>query len=135
MAKLVFTNAYVSVAGVDLSDHVHQFTLSEEAAEVESTAFGVGWRERLGGLKTGSITIGFHQDFATSSVEATIGGLLGGTVAVIVQANGSTAGTANPKYSMTALVTSLQPVGGAVGDLLTSDVTWPTTGTVTKAFA
>jgi hypothetical protein len=129
MAKLVFTNAYVSVAGTDLSDHVAQVVWTETAAEVGSTAFGTGYEERLGGLKSASVQLQFHQDFAAASVHATIGGLLGGTAAVIVRPNGSSAGTANPGRTGVFLVSTLTPIGGAVGDLLTQDITWNSTGT------
>jgi hypothetical protein len=36
---------------------------------------------------------------------------------------------------MTALVTGWNPINGAVGELNTVDVSWPVSGTITKAVA
>ena len=127
MAVVVFLNPSISINGTALSDHVTAFTLTVEAADVETTAFGTGWRSRKGGLKDGSVQIDFNQDFAASSVNATIAPLLGSYATVVASdtTSGTCAGTA------VCLVTSVTPLGGAVGDLLTQSVTWPTSGTVT----
>ncbi|NBW21891.1 MAG: radical SAM protein, partial [Caulobacteraceae bacterium] len=72
MAKLVFTNAYITVNGVDFSDHIASVEISQSADEIETTAFGTaGWRSRVAGLKDGSVKLDWHQDFA-SSVDATL---------------------------------------------------------------
>lgn len=135
MARIVLTNAGVVIGGVDLSDHVAQVELNRTFDEVETTAFGDGGRTRVAGLEDSSLTLSFHQDFAGASVEATIAPLVGGTTAFQIYANGTTVGTANPRYSGTVLVTEWSPIAGSVGDLLTADVTWPVSGTVTKATA
>ena len=128
MAKVVLTNQLtVTVNGVNLSDHVAAFSVAVESAEVEDTALGSGWRTRLGGLKSGSVSISFHTDYTASSVNATLGPLLGslGTVVASGTLGGTTvAGTA------VCLIQSLTPIGGAIGDLMTQDVTWVTSGTV-----
>jgi hypothetical protein len=133
MAKLIFINAFVSVAGTDLSDHVASVTWNETAAEVSANAFGSGYEDRLGGLKSASVQISFHQDFAASSVYQTLTGLLGTSTTVIVRPNGTSGGTANPGRTGSFLVSTLTPVGGAVGDLLTQDITWNSTGTFGSA--
>ena len=90
MAKIVLTNAYVSVGGVDLSDAISSVSLSTTSDSVETTAFGsTAARTRVGGLADNSVTLEFHQDFATSEVEQTIYPLLGTTTTVIINANGS----------------------------------------------
>jgi hypothetical protein len=134
MPQLVLTNTRVTINSVDLTDHVTSVTLDLSADEVETTAFGDNARKRIGGLQDNSVTIDFQQDYAVSNVEATIYPLLGSTTTVVVLPNGTAAATANPRYTFTALVTEWQPVNGAVGDLATASVTWPISGTVTKAF-
>ena len=134
MAKIVLTNAYVSVGGVDLSDAISSVSLSTTRDSVETTAFGsTAARTRVGGLADNSVTLEFHQDFATSEVEQTIYPLLGTTTTVIINANGSSTTTTNPSYTFTALVTEWTPVNGAVGELATASVTWPISGAITKA--
>lgn len=135
MAKLVLTNAAVSIASVDVSSYVASVTVTSSAAEVETTSFASGGAvTRVGGLVDNSISIDFHQDY--SAVETLVYPLIGGTAAIVVRPNGTgTASTANPSYTMTALITEWTPVNGAVGELATASVTWPVSGAITKAVA
>lgn len=133
MARLVLTNAYITVNGVNLSDHIASVTLTTTDDVVETTAFGDTARTRMAGLRDNSVALEFHQDYATSNVEATIYPLLGTTTTVVVKPNGGTTGADNPSYTMTALVSEWQPLNGAVGELATASVTWPISGTITKA--
>lgn len=97
MARIVLTNAYISVGGVDLSDLVASVTLNSTFDVVETTAFAsTAVKTRVAGLADNSITLEFHQDFATGEVEQTIYPLLGTAASVIVKPNGSTTGAQNP---------------------------------------
>ena len=106
-----------------------------EAAELETTAFGGTFRERIAGLKTGSITLNFYQDFAASQVDATLWPLLGSNATVVVKPTSSTASATNPAFTAVCLVTQYTPFSSSVGDIATVSVTWPTTGTVSRATA
>ena len=133
MAKIVLTDAKVSIGTVDLSDCVTSIDYTQEADDKETTTFGAagGWRTRVGGLKQGSVTIDFLQDYATGKVHQTINGLLGTIATVTVQPASGTATASNPQFVIPCLVTTVQLVNGAVGDLATESITWPTTGTPT----
>jgi hypothetical protein len=134
MARIVLTNAYVTVNSVDVSDHVASVTLNSSIDVVETTAFGTtGARTRIGGLADNSITLEFHQDYASGSIEATVYPLLGTTTTVVVKPNGGTTSATNPSYTATALVSEWTPLNGAVGELATASVTWPVSGAITKA--
>lgn len=136
MARLVLTNAYITVNGVNLSDHIASVTLTTNRDVVETTAFSsTAARTRIGGLADNSVTLEFHQDYATSSVEATIYPLLGSTTSVVVKPNGSTTAADNPSYTFNALVSEWTPLNGAVGELATASVTWSIDGAITKATA
>jgi len=136
MARIVLTNAYVTVNSVDVSDHVASVTLNSSIDVVETTAFGTtGARTRIGGLADNSISLEFHQDYASSSIEATVYPLLGSTTTVVVKPNGSTTSATNPSYTSTVLVSEWTPLNGAVGELATASVTWPVSGAITKATA
>ena len=66
MARIVLTNAYVTVNSVDVSDHVASVTLNSSIDVVETTAFGTtGARSRIGGLADNSITLEVLQDYAS----------------------------------------------------------------------
>ena len=133
MAVLVLTNAFITINSVNLSDHVASITLTTNDDVVETTAFGSTARTRVAGLGDNSVAIEFHQDYATSNVEATIYPLLGTTTSVVVKPNGATTAATNPSYTFTALVSEWTPLNGAVGELATASVTWPISGEVTKA--
>ena len=133
MAKLVLTDANITLAGTDISADVAAVTVSSTSAEVETTAFGQGAVTRVGGLKDNSVTLSIHNEY--SSIEGLVYPLIGSTASIVIKPNGTAVGTANPSYSATVLVTEWTPVNGAVGELNTADVTWPISGTITKATA
>jgi hypothetical protein len=136
MARIVLTNAFISVGGVDLSDLVASVTLNETYDIVETTAFSsTAAKTRVAGLEDNSITLEFHQDYATGEVEQTIYPLLGQAAAVIVKPNGSSTSAFNPSYTCSAIISEWTPINGSVGELATASVTWPVTGAITKAVA
>lgn len=137
MARLVLTNAYVTINAVNLSDHINSVTLTTTDDIVETTAFGSSARTRVAGLQDNSVAIEFQQDYASASVEATINAagssLVGTTTTVVVKPNGATTAADNPAYTLTALISEWTPLNGAVGELATASVTWPISGAITKA--
>lgn len=132
MAKFAATDYKISVGGVDFSTNLNSVELSLEADELETTAFGQAYRTRIGGLKTGSVTLNFMQDFGAGSVDATLNPLLGTIATVIIQSASGTVSSTQPKYTAECLVTQYSPFASSVGDIATLSVTWPTTGTVTR---
>ena len=136
MARIVLTDAKVTINSVNLSDHIASVTLSTSNDVVETTGFSsTAARTRVAGLADNSLTLEFHQDFATSNVEQTIYPLLGTTTTVVVSPTSAGVGPTNPTYTLTALVAEWQPLSGAVGELATASVTWPISGAITKAVA
>jgi len=134
MAKFVVKDPVVVFAGGTISANVAQATIALQADDVEVTNFsGAGWRERIGGLKSGTFSMELHQDSGAGSIDSTFFSNLGGTVAVSVVPGGTAAiGTANPSYSFDVLVTEYSPMDSAVGDLSTFSVSLPITGEVTR---
>ena len=135
MSKFVVTGTSVTFNSTDLSSSCARAELVLNAAEVDTTDFGSGgFTELIGGLKSGSVTLDFHSDFGTGAVSALFQDLVGtiGTVTIIA-ANGSTAAATTPAYTAEVLVNSFTPISGAVGDLATFSVSFPTSGAVTYA--
>ena len=134
MSKIVMTNANVTLGGTDISEYVASVTLTTSVNEVETTSFGVGAVQRVGGLQDNSVMLDLHQDY--SAIEGLVYPLIGSTTSLVVKPNGTAVGTANPSYTTNSvLITEWTPVNGAVGELATISVTWPISGTVTKAVA
>lgn len=137
MAKYVVAGTSVTLNGSDISGSVARAELVINSAEVDTTDFGSnGWTEVVGGLKSGSVSLDFHADYAAGGISNTLSTLVGtiGTVTIIA-GNGTAASSATPKWTAQVLVNSFTPIAGAVGDLSTFSVTFPTTGEVTKATA
>ena len=135
MARVVLTDAKVTINGVNLSDHIASVSLSTTTDVIETSAFSsTAAKTRIAGLQDNSVTLEFHQDFATSNVEATIYPLLGSTTTIVVSPT-STVSATSPSYSFTALVSEWTPLNGGVGELATASVTWNISGAITKATA
>lgn len=136
MARIVLTNASV-IFGTsnDLSDHIASVSISTTHDIIETTSFGNTAKTRIAGLADNSVTLEFHQDFATGSVESIVYPLLGTAVTIKVKPDAGTTAATNPQYAFSALVSEWTPLNGAVGELATASVTWPISGAITKTTA
>lgn len=135
MAKQVFTNAVVTVNGIDFSDHVAAVTVDMSADEIDTTAFGTAnFRTRVTGLKDGSVQLDWHQDYS-SSVDATLYSAFGSVGTVVVLPNGTAPSSSNPKLTIPVVISGYSPVSGNVGDLLTFSTTWAFAGPIARATA
>jgi hypothetical protein len=132
MAKFAATDYKISVAGTDFSTNLNSVELAQEADDLETTAFGQGWRTRIGGLYNATVTLNFMQDFGAGSVDAVLNPLLGSIATVIIQSASGTVTATQPKYTATCLVTQYSPFASSVGDIATLSVSWPVSGTVTR---
>ena len=136
MAKMVLTASYLALNGTDLSDHTSKIQLSVEVEEKDVTTFASsGWVEVIGGLKSGSLAVMFKQDIADNNIDETMWGLLGTVVTFEVRLTNSAVGASNPKYTGSVLVSQWSPISGNVGDTAEVDVTFPTSGAVSRAVA
>ena len=136
MAKYVVTGTDVSLNGTDISANTARAELVINAAEVDTTDFGSGgFTEVIGGLKSGQVTLDFHNDFGSGGVSDLLKDLVGTIGTVTIDPTGAGAGATNPVYTAEVLISSFTPIAGAVGDLATFSVTFPTSGSVTFATA
>jgi len=137
MAKFVVTANTVTLNSNDISANCARAELVINAAEVDVTDFGsAGWTEVIGGLKSGTVSLDFHSDFGSGAVSSLFQNLVGtiGTVTLIA-GNGTAPSASTPRYTATVMINSFTPISGAVGDLSTFSVSFPTTGAVTFATA
>ena len=130
---LTYVNPKITINSVDLSDHIASVTINQKFDELDTTVFGSAGKQRIAGLEDSSIAIEFLQDYASASVEATLYGLIGTSTTVIIQAKSGAVSATNPKWTGSCLVTELQPVAGAAGELAKQSVTWPVSGSLTRA--
>lgn len=123
----IWKNAYLSLAGTDLSTYVRSLALEAGAVEQDASAMGVNTMQTEAGLKTWALSVEFNQ--SSTIVDATIWPLVGNStgVAVIVRRS-STGGAAptNPEWTGTGTVVTYNPhAGGEVGaqDIAQLDIT------------
>lgn len=135
MPKFVATDYNITINGTNFSSSLASVELPIEVEEQETTAFGSSWRTRIAGLRTGSITLEFHQDFAAGAIDTVLYPLLGTNATVTVRPAGTATSATNPAFTGTYLVTQYSPFNSTVGDLATLSVTWPLNGELTRATA
>lgn len=136
MAKMVLTAAYLSLNATDVSAYASKIELTVDVDEKDVTTYSsLGWREVLGGIKSGTLAAEFKQDVAAAAIDSIMWPLLGTVVAFETRLSNAAVGTSNPKYSGSVLVKGWSPLTGSVGDDAKSAVTYPTSGAVTRATA
>ena len=136
MAKYVVTATAVKIGSTNVSNSCASATLELTASDVDVTDFGgAGWTEVIGGLKSGTLTLDFHSDYGVGGINTILNPLLGTVATVTLAPNGTVGSSTNPIYTVPVLVNSVSPIAGAVGDLATFSVSFPTSGEVTFATA
>lgn len=135
MAKFSAVDYKVTVAGTNFSTFLNSVELALDSDDNETTAFGGTFRERIGGLKTGSVTLQFMQDFAAGTVDPILFPLFNTLATVVITPTSGTVSATNPSYTAVVLCNAYSPFASSVGDIATFSVTWPTSGTVTRATA
>jgi hypothetical protein len=132
MAIFLNNKVGVKINAVDLSDHVTSVTLNYAADELEVTAMGDTAHKFVKGLESGTLTVSFLNDTATSQVLQTLNGAFGTTVATkLIQEKGTSVTATNPVYEFDILVNNLTPINGGVGDMATQDITFTLNSKVT----
>ncbi len=133
MAKQILTDVVVALNGTAISQSVNSVELTTTADAIETTSFGdSGWRTYKGGLKSGSVTLSMHNDYASTALDSILWGLFNTIATVTINPAGTPTGTSTPEYEFTVLVDNVSPVSGAVGDLAVQNLTWTITGAVNR---
>lgn len=133
MPKFIATDYKVLINGVNFSTSLASVELPIEVETQDTTAFGATFRTSIAGLKTGSITLEFHQDFGSGAIDNILFPLLGTNATVAVSPTSATVSATNPTYTGEFLVTQYSPFSSTIGDLATLSVTWGLNGALTKS--
>lgn len=133
MAKMVLLNQMLLLNGTDVSAYCTKAELSIDAENKDVTTFGsAGWKESIGGLKSGTLAIEFQDDYAVSALDSILWPLLGTVVTFEVRPTNAARGTSNPAYTGSVLVTNHDAIKGGVGDDATVSISLPTTGAILR---
>lgn len=115
MAKYLFTDGYVVVNGVNLSNHAFRMDTPQENERVDVSGFSsTGTKEYLAGQKEESVTIGFLQDFGAALVHATLEPLFRNRTIHLVELRPTSAAVSatNPKLSGSVQLLSYNGLSG-----------------------
>jgi hypothetical protein len=76
------------------------------------------------GLGDATITVGFFQDFAAASVDATLWPLYANKTnfTMVVKPTSAAVSATNPSYTMTAVLPTYNPLAGSVGEASTTQI-------------
>ncbi|WP_320069753.1 hypothetical protein [Micromonospora sp. RTGN7] len=136
MPKMTLTAAYLSLAGVDRSGDCSKIEIQTEVEEKDVTTYkSLGWKEVIGGLKSGSLGISVKNNLAVGQLDEAMWDILGDVVPFSVRATQAAVGTSNPAYSGNVLIKSWTPIAGSPGDVNESNYTYPTSGPVVRTTA
>ncbi len=133
MAKIVLTDAQITLGGQDLSNHVETVTLDYKGEPQDNTAFGATTRTVQGGLLNWTVSLQFYADEAASEVQVTLFPLVNTVLAMIIRpVAGSALSVTNPDYTGDAFLESMGLVSGTVGSMHMTPVSLVAAGVLTR---
>lgn len=134
---MVLTAAYLNLTGPGtVHSYMSKIEVTAEVEEKDVTVFtSLGWKEVVGGIKSGQVSCTFKNDYTTGLLDEDLWAVFGTVIAYEARATQSAVGVSNPKYTGSVLIKQLQPIMGSVGDVAEQNVTWPTSGVITRATA
>ena len=127
------TAAAPTVPSVDISTLVTSAVINQIVDELEITTMSDAAHRFTQGLSSGTFTIDFLNDWASSSVMQTLNAAFGQTLSVsVITVKGTAVSAANPTYQFSILVNNLTPLGtGGVSEIASSSVTFTLNSAVT----
>ena len=132
MAVFVLRDAVLMVNSVNLSAYVTSITLNYDVDQIETTAMGATGHVFTGGIQNVTLDVSMNQDFAASTVAATLDAILGTPTTVTVKPTSAATSATNPLYTITnTTLFSVQPVSGDPSSLSTMSVQF-VGGTIAK---
>lgn len=122
----------VTVNTVDLSDHVRSVSIGRTRNTSDKAAMGDDAMSDTLGLMVESMSVSFNQDFAASSVHATLNPLFvnGTSHAVVVKPTSAAVGATNPSFTLTGFLTDYPVISATLGETMVVDCNW-TNGSAT----
>jgi len=119
MASLALNDAFVSLAGTDISAFVesvdldYQVETDDDAAMGDDTAIVAATRENW------SVSITAKQDYGASQLDSVLWAAASGKVAValIVRPTSGAVSTSNPEFTGNVILTNYKPIAGSHGSL------------------
>ncbi len=136
MASHVFTDGYVLINAVDLSDRVKSATLNYSARMEDDASMGDDTEVAIAGPKAWSVSVAFKQDYAAGKVDATLFSLVGALkFAIALRADAAAKAVDNPEFGGNVVLETYPPITGAWGGLHQTTAEFKSAGTLTRSTA
>lgn len=126
MGKIVLKKPVIIIDGTNLTKRARSLTIDMPDDEVDLSTFGSQFKETGKGLSDASMVIDFLQDFAAGMVDAVLWPLKEKDTPfkIAVKATEAEASATNPQYAMMAQMFNYSPLAGAVGEAVSTEVTF-----------
>lgn len=131
MPTKVWTKGYLSVGGTDLSAYVQRLAISIDPETADNTTMGNTTRTAAPGLSNFAVSADLLQ--SSSTVDATINGILGSTTTVVVGRSSTGISADNPRWTCSVACNGYSPHDGSVGDMDVARVSFVAAGDYTRA--
>jgi len=120
------TAAAPTTPSIDISSYVTSAVINQIIDELEVTTMSDTAHRFAAGLQSGTFTVDFINDWASSQVMQTLNTAFGQTLSVsVITVKGTAVSAANPSYQFSILVNNLTPIGtGGVSEIASSSVTF-----------
>jgi len=120
------TAAAPTTPSIDISSYVTSAVINQIIDELEVTTMSDTAHRFAAGLQSGTFTVDFINDWASSQVMQTLNAAFGQTLSVsVITVKGTAVSAANPSYQFSILVNNLTPIGtGGVSEIASSSVTF-----------
>ncbi len=138
MALEIVTIAYLQldVGGVAFNVHPYcsKIGLEMDAEDLNVTTMGDGFADHMAGIKSGNLIFGGFNDYADNLLDEYLWTiwLAGVNVTFDARKGSGSASTSNPKFTGSVAPIKPAPLMGTVGQVTPFDLSWPTSGTVTR---
>lgn len=135
LTPTVLTDGVIIIGSNTISDHGNKIELPITVDVVETTTFGQTYKTKAAGLKEAMLNISLVNDFATSNLDSIMFPLLGTTQTFSIRATSAATSTSNPAYTGSVIIAGWTPLSGSIGQLVQIDMSFPTTGTISRVTA
>jgi hypothetical protein len=112
---MIIKDCSIVVDSLDMSDYLRALTFSEEVEQQDATVHGDTFRVFEAGLRTGTLTAQFRQDFTDNTVDEKLSSLLSDTdgFSVVIKPTSGGVAEANPSFTATMNLESYERFDGS----------------------
>lgn len=144
MPELIFNNAQVflatstSATPFDISAFITRCRLQRQFDLHDDTRMGLTAHSRIAGIEDWTAELEILQDFASTSIGATMGmdklvaSILGVRAQLTMRPVNGARTSDNPEFTGSVMLESYSPMDGSVGDLLKLTIPFKSAGSLTR---